>query len=488
MVLLNYFNNTGGINRYSSISSLNESEKHTDWYDAQNVEGHKSGGITKMKGNVNICNSSLPVGTKILGIWDYRKGDTSYPVVNTSEGKLYRFNIDTGILSEVYSGFNADAKCSYVNYNNGVIISNGINSPVFYEEGVGASLLAGTPPVGQAMEVHKARIFIGSGSTLHYCALGNHNDWTTQDEAGYISNFHNDSSKIIALKNYGEYLAIYKEQGIYFLSGATPSEFVITPVADKGIKSTWCTATVNNNQYFFTGEAILPIKFNELGQIRLSEEISTKIKPVFAELDASRFHNAFCVDYEKKNQIWFYLPTENSSDLDICYIYDYLHGAWYKRVGIPVISGTVINGVIYTGTSDGRILKEDFGDNFDGNCIEAWWYSPWFSFGKSGIPKEISSFNIWIYQNQNYPIEFLYSKDYDTLNYEQNTVNVYDGNFLIWNTGELDEDIWVSQRPVKKKIQIDGQFEALQIGFKNIQKDQPFTVVGYSFEVDTGQL
>jgi len=75
MPKLNYFNNTGGLNNFSSMASLNESENKTDWFDAQNVEGHKSGGLIKMKGNKNILNTTLPEGTKILG---KTRGSLSY--------------------------------------------------------------------------------------------------------------------------------------------------------------------------------------------------------------------------------------------------------------------------------------------------------------------------------------------------------------------------------------------------------------------------
>ena len=153
MVRLNYFNNTGGINKFSSVASLNESEVNTDWYDAQNVEGHKSGGIIKMKGNTNICTTALPQNTKILGIWDYTKGSIHYPVINTSEGKLYRLSLYDGSLSQIYSGLNELAKCCYANFNNGVIITNGVDTPIFFEENVGVSVLGGSPPVGRAVEI-----------------------------------------------------------------------------------------------------------------------------------------------------------------------------------------------------------------------------------------------------------------------------------------------------------------------------------------------
>ncbi|OGI18956.1 MAG: hypothetical protein A2287_07165 [Candidatus Melainabacteria bacterium RIFOXYA12_FULL_32_12] len=487
MVKLNYFNITGGLNKFSSIASLNESEKKTDWYDAQNIEGHKSGGLVKMKGNINVNQTSLPANTKILGIFDYIKGGVHYPVVNTSEGKLYRLNLSTGLLTQVYTGLNQTAKCCYTNFNNGVIVTNGVNTPVFYEEGVGSSLLTGTPPVGLPIEAFKARVFIATESTLHYCALGNPNDWTTANDAGFIANFHNDSSPIIALKNYGEYLAIYKKQGIYLLTGSSPADFAIVPVSDKGSLSSWGIGTIDNNQFFFNGDSITPLRFNELGQVMLADDVSIKIKPALDELDSLKFNQVVCIPYQKKNQIWFYFSTGVDQNLDVCYIYDFFHNSWHKRVGFPVTCGTVIDSVIYTGTADGKILQEDYGDDFDGDAIEAWWYSPWFTFGKPGIPKEINSFDIWLYQDQNHSIDVLYSKNYGQ-NHLFKSISVLGEDDLIWDVRNWDSDGWSSSKAIKKRIRLNGKYESIQIGVRNIEANQPFTVLGFSFDLEVADL
>lgn len=484
MPKLNYFNNTGGLNNFSSMASLNESEKNTDWFDSCNVEGHKSGGLIKMKGNKNILNTTLPEGTIITGIWDYAKQGNRYPIITTSEGKLYRLDIATGVLTEKYSGLSGEARCSFVNFNNGVIITNEEDTPVFYEEYYGVNSLPQNAPKGSAIESYKARVFIASGSGLYYSALGNPNDWSTPGDAGSIINFHNDSSPVIALKNYGEYLAIYKENGIYVLSGSAPEDFIIKPVADKGCVSPWAVVTVNNNQYFFNGESITVLNFNSLGQITVADDVSIKIKSIFPELNKDKFNEVTAVPYQKKNQIWFYFPDNTSESLDVCYIYDYFHKSWYKRKGLPVTCGTLTDEKIYTGTPDGKILLEDTEDDFDGNAIEAWWLSPWFTFGAPGVEKEVLDFNVWLYQNQKYPFDVIYAKDYSQTDRVYTTVEVVSEDELVWDTGDWDVNNWSSNKAVRKKIPVLGTCESLQIGFQNLEAGQHFSVLGYSFDYD----
>lgn len=486
MTVYNYFNNTGGINKYSSEASLNESENKTDWWDSLNVEGHKSGGIVKMKGNRNILSPVLPADVKILGIYDYIKGKNHYLIFATSEGCIYRLDLESNTYVQVHSGFNTTARCCFANFNNGVVITNGVNSPIFYEEEVGASVLDDAP-VGHAVAVYKARVFMAEGSILHYCALGKQTDWTSADDAGFIANFHNDSSPIVALKNYGEYLAIYKRQGVYVLKGSSPDEFVIEPVADKGTVSAWAVSTVDDNQYFFDGNVISVLRFNELGQIRLADEISVKIRSLFSDLDRTKLDQTTIIPYPQKNQIWFYMGNIGNLDLDICYIYDYLLNCWYKRVGPPVACGMLVDGKVYTGTSDGKILLEDSSYSFDGEPIEAFWYSPWFTFKTPGMSKQLNEFNIWLYQDQAYPVDILYSKDYSTIDVQFSTIIVMSNSDLIWDSDEFgiwDTFGWSNSTPVKKKITIPGSFETLQIGIRNLQADQPFAVIGFSFDVD----
>ena len=290
------------------------------------------------------------------------------------------------------------------------------------------------------------------------------------------------------MKNYGEFLAIYKSHSVYILSGSSPDNFVITPVADKGSFSIWGIGTVDNNQYFFNGQSITPLRFNELGQIRLDDDVSIKIKTDFSSLDTAKFNQSVCIPYQKKNQIWFYFSTPNNDNLDICYIYDYFHKSWYKRVQQAITCGTTINGAIYTGTDDGKILLEDYGDNFDSEEIQAWWYSPWFTFNNPGIPKEITNLDIWLYQDQKYPIEILYSKNYDGFDRKFKSINVTEYGNMLWDAGFWDTDNWSKAKIVKKKVRVSGKCESLQIGIRNLEADQPFAILGFSIDVEVADL
>ena len=84
-----------------------------------------------------------------------------------------------------------------------------------------------------AIAVYKGRVWCSKGSTIYYSALGTYNDFKSEDDAGYINDFHTDTDDIITMNTYKDYLAIYKKERVYLLSGSNPEDFAITLFADK---------------------------------------------------------------------------------------------------------------------------------------------------------------------------------------------------------------------------------------------------------------
>ena len=61
-------------------------------------------------------------------------------------------------------------------------------------------------------------------------ALGTYDNFELENDAGYINDFHTDTNNIIGMQNYKEYLAIYKKDKVYLLSGSNPSDFAVTTI------------------------------------------------------------------------------------------------------------------------------------------------------------------------------------------------------------------------------------------------------------------
>jgi len=144
-----YKNLTGGLNVENDIGTINQTTKATESPDMCNVEYYGLGGIQTMAGNVQF-GDTLEDCT-IVGGWDYIKGNTHHMIITTSDGSVRRYNNVTDTFDLIYTFPSATSRCSYVNMNNGVVMSNGIDDLVFYEYGRNV-LLSGTVAVADGSD------------------------------------------------------------------------------------------------------------------------------------------------------------------------------------------------------------------------------------------------------------------------------------------------------------------------------------------------
>lgn len=480
---------SGGI-RYNG---QNQSIKNTSWADAKNVElkSDQSGyGVCRMKGNINLLKSSLPDNTKILGLFEYIKKDNKYLVVNTSEGCFYEFDPLAGLLSQPLKfGLSTTALCTYVNFQNGVVVSNGVDDPFFYEHGADTPIKqcnaarSGIPIRGQAIAEFNNRLFIGVGGTLYYSALGRYDDWTSSNDSGYIANFHNSSASILALKKYGEFLALHKEGFTFLLAGTSPDDFSISPFTDRGSSSSFGAVNAEGKQFFYNN-GVYYLDYNSLMQYKLSDEITPPIKSDLVNLDKTKIRKIIALHYPKKNQIWFYMNYLNLTGYSVCWIYDFLNQCWYKRIQQEIICACLFDDEIYTGTADGKILKENYGNSFDGTAIEFFFDTPYFNMGVSSKPKSIEEFNILFDYNSINKFQLGYRYNDDERTEDTEYVDQIDQDTLIWDSstqGFWDQNYFSVNVCTPVSFFPPGTFRSIQLSFSGSKINEDFSISGIEF-------
>ena len=473
------FGLNNGIRYNAPNELLNQSGVHLDWWDAQNVEYNPSLGLITMNGNEKIM--TLP--SKVTGLFDYIRGNLHYALATSSNGNLYELNLAGGTYTQKYSGL-ASNPC-FANFNNGVIITDGVNTPIFYDHISGVTSLGSSAPKGLAVAVYKNRLFIANGAVLYFSALGNQYDWTSANDAGYLGNLNDSSANITALYGYEDYLVIHTENSVTLLCGSSPADFALRKISDKGSLSPRGVTTFNNSHLYFNN-GVYPLEFGPLQQIMLGDELSIKIHPEFLKLDNSRLNEITAFEYRSKRQLWFYLPYAETQGLTTAWIYDLINKAWFKRVGIPVNCASVINGNIYTGGLDGSVYLEDSGNTFSGSPINSYWYTPFMNFNapfyKKSFDRLIIKFERSVINNCN--LVFRYNDD---TTYEDVKVIQHSDNDLVWAVDQNDPagGIWGTS-PWTIQIYFDynqlfsGIFETLQIGFSTSTAAQKMCVRGLS--------
>lgn len=442
-----FYNLAGGINQSASKTALGLDTKQLFWADSQNIEILQGSGLVRQKGNTLLMN--LTQQEEIIGLHQLKDGDEYSLIIATSAGKLYVYTAG-GTLVQLSKTIDGTARVNFVDFLDGVVIGSKkdalfyINNDANYTaENCNLRDSHNNLIKSDVICVYKGRVWIGAGATLYYSALGKYNDFTTTGDAGYINNFHTDTNDITALKTYKDYLAIYKENSVYLLSGISEEDFSITPFADKGTASFSGIVNVNNKQYFVNQGVFSMEQAGLLSQIQLGNELSLMIKPEFENFDKSRFDEIIILHYEAKNQVWFLIPYKYDEYFHTIWIYNYVHQAWYKRV-LPqdITSACVFGEYILTADRHGKVYKEDFGNTFNGSPIEFLWKSPFLAAGDSNVRKTIEEFYFILDETYDNNFNFSVYKNYDG-SYKDDADLIYSitSDNLIWDGDNLSPSL-----------------------------------------------
>jgi hypothetical protein len=223
-----YYNLSGGINQALTKTELGIDTKKIYWADAENVEILQNRGIVKQKGNSLF----LEIGEEITGLSEISAYDVNKLVITTISGKIYVYDEVHSkkiLVDKTLSG----VKPVFLNFLNGILINTEADGLFYIKNNENYDVvecelkdLSDNTVMGASMAVYKGRVWVAKDATIYYSALGTYNDFTTSDDAGYINEFHTDTASITALKPYKDYLAVYKADSVYLLSGTSPAKVI----------------------------------------------------------------------------------------------------------------------------------------------------------------------------------------------------------------------------------------------------------------------
>ena len=493
-----YYDLSGGINQASTKTELGLNTKKIYWSDAENIEILQNKGICKQKGNTSFL--KLPEDDAITGMHELFTDDVYRLIITTISGKLYVYNDFTTelcLVDKTLSGI----RPVFTNFLRGTVISTEADSPFYLDlmlnvEDCNLKDNNEMPIIVKNSATYKGRVWFASGSTIYYSALGTYNDFETQNDAGYISDFHTDTSDIMAIKPYKDYLAIYKQNAVYLLSGNSPADFTISLFANKGCIAPNSIVNVENKQYFLSNGIFALEQVGELNQIQLGAEISQKIKTEFEQFIPLDLGKSFCIHYENKSQMWFFFPYPDDEYYHVIWVNDYLNRAWYKRV-VPqdVTTACVFKQSILSADKNGKIYKEDFGTTFDGLPIKFMWKSPFLAIGQAHHRKVIEEFYFVLDEAYDNNFDFLVYKDYDSQT-SDDIEKIYSVHFdqMIWadeKTNDklpchwaLDDEnipVWAISRNTLEKAEISESNYSIQLCVQGNSVEQSCGIIGMQF-------
>lgn len=492
-----YYNLAGGINQALTKTELGIDTKKIYWSDSKNVEILQNRGVVKQKGNTLF----LEIGEEITGMAEIDAYDIKKLVITTISGKIYIYDESNSVktlLEKTLTGIKPVFQCFF----NGILImteSDGLfyikNNSTYEVVDCNLNDLTGEVLTDAVIAVYKGRVWVAKDATIYYSALGTYNDFTTADDAGYINQFHTDTGAITALKPYKDYLAVYKNDSVYLLTGTTPDDFSIMLFANKGASGSNSIVNVENKQYFLSNSGIFALEqVGELNQIQLGSEISLKIKKEFYSF--VKLQNALALHYERENQIWYFIPYADDKFFHTIWINDYINKAWYKRV-LPqnIVSACVFDDYIYTADEDGNIYKEGFGTTFNGLPVEFMWKSPFLAITKPHHRKIIDEFYFLLDTEYDNNFDFSVYKDYDS-EYSDDIERIYSihRDHLMWADDNLPEvapycwgcddeavPIWSVNTDTMEKAEISEANYSIQLCISGSEINHSCAIIGLQF-------
>ena len=491
-----FYDLSGGVNNAESKTTLGLNTKKVYWAEGENVEIYQNKGIIRQNGNMLLCNLGKKVN--IIGVFDHVRNQQRHMLVYTAQGELYALNYLTGVLTCLKNDFTRCENVAFCNFLGGVVVSNGVDEPVFVDmtdknspvKSTNAKTSDNIDIRGLAMCAYGGRLWLASGSTLYYSALGKYDDWQTESDAGFIADFHSDYSKITALCQYREYLAIYKQKQIYFLSGTSESNFSVQSFADCGVDGHNAVITVNNRQYFFNGGVFNLAQAGELGQIVMSSNIANPVKQLTDSYKKADAEKICIVPYEEKNQIWFFVPQKNSVNLSTVWIYDFLNNAWFvRKIPQDVLCAGKVNSRPVTCTSDGKVYSEDISNTFCGEPIKFSWKSPFFTFNTPGKKKVVDRFEFVLDDMYDNVFQVCTQKNYEELStYDEQNIKTYNPLNLLWDdefaywADDNNGFCWSKSTDCRERAIISDKNSSVQICVSGSEVTHNCCIIGLEFD------
>lgn len=496
-----FYNLAGGINQASTKTELGLDTNRLYWTDSKNMEIHQNKGIIRQRGNTLL--TQLPDEEKIVAMHQMKYAKVYNLLIATESGKLYVYNPRNQKLSLLDKTASGKSRLNFADYLNGVLVSSQ-NDPLFFVKNNSAFDVIscelkngeGEYVTSDVIAVHKGRVWVAEDASIYFSALGKYDDFTTENDAGYINNFHTDTDEIIALKPYKDYLAIYKKHMVYLLTGTSIADFAIVPFANKGATSFNGVVNVDNKQYFLNQGVFALEQVGELNQIQLGSETTVNIKPEFEKFDRTKFDKVIAINYERKNQVWYFIPYKEDQYFHTIWINDYLNKSWFKRV-VPqnINMACLFNDSVLTADVSGKIYMEDFGTSFDGEPIEFFWKSPFLSVGDTNVRKTIeefyfvldesydNNFHFSVYKNYDSEykddIELVHSASYENLIWDKEESEI-EQNF-IWDSDETSS-LWATSADTVYKAEISESNYSVQLCVEGSSIGQNAAIIGLEFK------
>lgn len=358
---------TGGLNIRQVDTLINTSPTATEFSFLENFTTYQSGGLTSHNGYAKLL-TTITDATQVIALAEFSSESQNMLVYQKASGAIRFIPVSGGVEpTPVATGITAP--CLFKQFASVIVGVNGTNVPFTCTPSSYAPVTTphstwANPSIGQPnrIAIHNSlRVVVTSKNNIYISALGNPNDWTTANDAFYLSSAFGDFTDIRAVQNYGEVTAFHSaSNGVKLLTGTEPNDYQITPVeAPQSCQARLGTANANRGSWYVSSRGIYALSVNEFGKIlwERDTELSRNIRPLFQNLsntygNISSVSQALLISNPARNELVFVPRVNNETTYRGQFIYNFDNGTWEYKKTIPLSMVCYAHGSIYI--ADGR--------------------------------------------------------------------------------------------------------------------------------------
>lgn len=329
----------------------NQAEILLNWkFDKQNNPVSRFG-VTKL-------NTVTSFTKKITSI---HQGPTDTTTIVTAAAEIYR-DAGSGTYSSIKGALTLpdDTRWKWVNFNSLAIgintntAADGNDSPVKWSGSGNAVALTGTPPDGgTSIAVWNNRVFIAVGTTLHWCQLGDPEDWTGVG-SGSLEIDKNSGLNITHLQPHRGNMYIFKRSKIHRIVTGSPNtdpdQWSVDIVSDSvGAVDGQTVQQVLNDLVFLSSLGVMSLALvNTVDDLK--EAVLSNTQPLIAALpDVDGDYDSVINTVESQYILVAQDQGSASSNNEIAYVMD------FKRLGDRV-DPDLVRWTRYKGTVVGNVM------------------------------------------------------------------------------------------------------------------------------------
>lgn len=461
---------------------------------ADNMVYTTSGAATKRFDQATLTTTSLGATVAITGGREFRRSNgTSEVILGTNDGRLVKLNTD-GTTTDLLTGLTASTKWWFEVYNDLLIAANRADAPRKYD-GTTVALLGGSPPAtGGPVRAHGNRIFFLDAtqkSRLTWSALNDEEDYTTASNAGSVLVSANDGSDLIDMVPSINELVLLKGARPYRLQGTSPATFALTNVVPTtgsvGAASPHGNAFAANDVWYMANNGVVALstvfQFGDLKERYASDRIAPYWEAGSGyTVSAQNLDDAVTCYDSQYNRLYFAVDSDGDGRNDTLLVYDLANKAWSPWLAQSIASlWTVRNAStglieVYAGGYDGhvRVLNREVSTNaIDGHmrhlsCLDA-----------PGIEKSPRYLFLYLKEEGNYTVAVDTKFDFGNSGGQSYTASLLGGNKTLGVNWTLGVDKLGAKAQIVKRMDLSGVGEFLEIGVRNQNAGEPFTVYGF---------